>query len=333
MKHLLIAALMISGAVMSAQAADCGKVTIADMNWNSATLLSHIERFILEHAYGCDADLVPADPMPTGAAMVELGSPDIAPEVWAGSMGDAMDKGVAARQLVIAGHSLADGGEEGFWVPAYMVEKDASLATIEGIRKKASLFASADHPGKSFFYGCPAGWSCQISTGNLFEALKLSDAGFEMVEPGSAAGLADSLARAYEGKEPWFGYYWSPTAILGKYRMKKVDFGTGIDETHYRDCITHKECMDPQATMFPSTAIQVVATSAFAKTHPEIMEFLGRLSLRNDEMNELLAWMEDNRADGKAAANHFLRNYEAVWSRWLSEDEAAKIRSAVAGME
>ena len=228
-------------------------------------IAQHIERFILEHAYGCDAELVPADPMPTGAAMVEQGSPDIAPEVWAGSMGDALDKGVAAGQLVIAGHSLADGGEEGFWVPAYMVEKDASLATIEGIRKKASLFASADHPGKSVFYGCPAGWSCQISTGNLFEALKLSDAGFEMVEPGSAAGLADSLARAYEGKQPWFGYYWSPTAILGKYRMKKVDFGTGIDETHYRDCITHKECMDPQATMFPSTAIQAVATSAICQ--------------------------------------------------------------------
>ena len=37
--------------------------------------------------------------------------------------------------------------------------------------------------------------------------------------PGSAAGLDGSIAKAYENKEPWLGYYWAPTAILGKYPM------------------------------------------------------------------------------------------------------------------
>ena len=73
MKRLLIAALMISGSALSAQAADCGKVTIADMNWNSATLIGNIDRIVLEHGFGCEAEMVPGDTMPTGASMTEKG--------------------------------------------------------------------------------------------------------------------------------------------------------------------------------------------------------------------------------------------------------------------
>ena len=47
---------------IQAQAASCGKVTIADMNWNSATLIANVDRFILKHGYGCDAELIPGMP-------------------------------------------------------------------------------------------------------------------------------------------------------------------------------------------------------------------------------------------------------------------------------
>ena len=333
MKRLLIAALMISGSALSAQAADdCGKVTIADMNWNSATLIGNIDRFVLEHGFGCDAEMVPGDTMPTGASMTEKGEPDIAPEFWANSMREAVDKGVEEGRLAIAGKSLSDGGEEGFWVPDYMVEKDPSLATIDGVKKNAKLFEHPEDPEKSAFYGCPAGWNCQITSGNLFRALKLGDAGFEIVDPGSGAGLASSIAKAYERGEPWFGYYWAPTAILGKYKMTKVDFGSGVDEEHYKACTSQNDCLDPKVTMYPPSPVRAVTTGEFAKAHPEIMDFLGKLSFKNSEMNELLAWMEDNQADGEFAAIYFLQNYEDMWSQWLPDDVAAKVKDAVAGM-
>ena len=41
--------------------------------------------------------------------------------------------------------------------------------------------------------------------------------GWAIVETGSAAGLDGSIAKAAERGENWFGYYWSPTAIIGKY--------------------------------------------------------------------------------------------------------------------
>ena len=327
MRQLLAALplLLATGAVQ----ADCGRVTIADMNWSSASLIANIDRFILEHGYGCDAELVPGDTMPTGTSMMEKGEPDIAPELWSNSMKDALDKGVSEGRLRIAGKSLADGGEEGFWVPQYMVDKDPSLATIEGVINNAKLFTHPEDPDRSAFIGCPAGWNCQITGGNNFKALKLEEAGFDLVDPGSGAGLAGSIARAYEREDAWFGYYWAPTAILGKYKMVKVDFGTGVDEQHYLECTTQEDCLEPKATMWPPSPVHTVTTDSFASKAPEAYDYLTRRAFKNDQMNVLLAWMEDNQADGDVAMEHFLTNYPDSWTPWVSDEVAVKVKAAL----
>ncbi len=333
MKRSLAAAAMIAGALISGPAqAACGTVTIADMNWPSASLMANVDRLILKHGYGCDAELIPGDTMPTGTSMIEKGEPDIAPELWSNSFAEALNRGVAENRLRIAGRSLSDGGEEGFWVPKYMVDKDPSLATIAGVRKNAGLFPHPEDPDKSAFIGCPSGWTCQITSGHLFEALGLADVGFELVDPGSAAGLAGSLARAYERGRPWFGYYWAPTALLGKYRMVKVDFGSGIDEEHFDACISQADCADPKPTMYPPSPVHTVTTESFAGRSPEAYRYLTRRAFTNADMNRLLVWIDANQADGDTAAVYFLRTHEAMWTRWVSAAVAARVKKAVAGM-
>ena len=56
-------------------AAKCGTVTIASMNWQSAEVLAEIDKFILSEGYGCKAELVPGDTMPTLTSMMEKGQP------------------------------------------------------------------------------------------------------------------------------------------------------------------------------------------------------------------------------------------------------------------
>lgn len=330
MKRILIAALMMSGAAVNAYAADCGKVTIADMNWNSATLIANVDRFILEHGYGCDAELVPGDTQPTGASMMQKGEPDIAPEFWSNSMKEAIDKGVAEGSLSVAGLSLSDGGEEGFWVPEYMVKKDPSLATIKGILANKALFKHPEDPDLAAFYGCPAGWNCQISTGNLAKAMKFEEAGFDYVDPGSGAGLSGSIAKAYEREQGWFGYYWAPTAVLGKYKMVKVDFGSGIDADHFKACTTQEDCADPKPTMYPPSVVQTITTGDFAKKNPQVNEYLAKRSFKNADMNQMLAWMEDNQADGEVVMEHVLKTREDLWTPWVPADVAAKVKKALA---
>ncbi len=199
MKQLTSIAILLASIVSgSVYAKECGPVTIADMNWNSASLLANIDQFVLKNGFECEAELIPGDSVPTGISMIEKGQPDIAPELWTNSVKEAIDKGVKEKRLRYAGNSLSEGGQEGFWIPAYMVEQYPEMRTIEGVIKHANLFTHPESDDKYAFYGCPAGWTCQITTGNLFEALDLEEAGFEIIDPGSGAALAASIAKAYE---------------------------------------------------------------------------------------------------------------------------------------
>ncbi len=313
----------------SVQAAECGRVTIADMNWSSASFIANVDRFILDKGFGCDAELVPGDTMPTATSMVEKGQPDIAPELWTNAVKDVVDKAVKEGRLAYAGESLVDGGEEGFWVPSYLIEKFPELKTIEGVKKHRDLFKHPEDPDLGGFYGCPAGWNCQISSANLFNALKLGEAGFEIVDPGSSAGLSGSLAKAYEREEGWFGYYWAPTAILGKYEMVKVDFGTGIDEQEYLSCTTQDNCENPQVTMYPKALVNTIVTTTFGPKHPEIMSYLSQRGFTNSDMNKLLAWMEDEQADAEETMYYFLETHPEMWKAWLPADVAKKVEAAL----
>ncbi|GIR66009.1 MAG: hypothetical protein CM15mP70_11160 [Pelagibacteraceae bacterium] len=53
-----------------------------------------------------------------------------------------------------------------------------------------------------------------------FQAFDGEGKGFNLVDRSSGGALAGSIAEAYEKGEGWLGYYWAPTAILGKYPMK-----------------------------------------------------------------------------------------------------------------
>ena len=305
------------------------KWTLADMNWSSATLIAHIDQFVLNHAFDCKAELVPGDTMPTGASMIEKGEPDIAPEFWSNSMKEAIDKGIKEDRLFVAGKALSQGGEEGFWVPEYLVSQYPEMNTIEGVLKHTELFTHPEYDDKSAFYGCPAGWSCQLTAGNLFRALKLDEAGFDLVDPGSGAALSGSIARAYERQKPWLGYYWAPTAVLGKYRMVKVDFGVRPDVEEFLNCTTQVDCLSPKVTMYPPSPVNTLVTAEFAEQSPAALEYLGKRSFTNQQMNELLAWMEDNQADGEMAMEYFLREHKETWQSWLTSAQVDQVLKAL----
>ena len=312
-----------------ASADECGEITIADMNWNSASLIAHVDQFILNNGYGCEADLIPGDSVPTGTSMIEKGQPDVAPELWTNGIKEALDKGVADKRLRYAGKSLVNGGEECFWVPNYLVEQYPEMTTIEGVIKHAELFEHPEDDEKFAFYSCPAGWTCQITSEHLFNAMGLDKHGFEMVDPGSGAALAGTIAKAYERGKPWFGYYWSPTPVLGKYDMVKVDFGSGTDIEEFRNCTTQPDCESPKVTMYPPAPVHTITTEAFANNEPLAYQYFEKRGFTNKQMSELLAWMEDNQADAEEAMYYFLESSPQVWKPWVSASVATKVEQAL----
>ncbi len=333
MKKLLASTVLATGILagmsMAASAQECGKVTIANMNWASAEVLAGIDNIILKEGYGCDVELVAGDTQPTLTSMVEKGEPDVAPEAWINSMRTVLDAAVKEGKLHYAAESLSEGGVEGWWVPKFVVDANPDIKTIEDALKRPELFKDPENPDKGGVYNCPEGWNCRVSTTNLFKAYGAEGKGFNLVETGSAAGLDGSIAKAFERKEGWLGYYWAPTAVLGKYEMVKLDHGVEHNKEEWDKCTSAVDCPEPKPNAWAKSEVFTVVTDRFKKAGGPAYDYLSARKWDNGTVNKLLAWMIDNQATGEGGAKYFLKNNEDVWTKWVSPEAAEKIKKAV----
>lgn len=307
----------------------CGPVSVAEMNWASAGVTAQIDRLILEEGFGCDVEMVTGDTVPTFTAMNEKGSPDVAPELWMNAIEDQLEAAVAEGRLVIAGDTLTEGGVEGWWIPKYFADAHPEIRTVEDALAHPELFPAPENPSRGGVVGCPAGWTCQAVTANIFKARNAEEKGFELIDPGSAAGLDGSIAAAYERQAPWLGYYWAPTALLGKYEMVRLDPEVPHDPVEIQRCTSVPDCPDPKVNDYANARVVTVVTKDFADAAGPAMDYLGKRSFDNATMGALLAWMEGEQATNEEGARHFLGENEALWTQWLPEDVAGKVRAAL----
>ena len=180
-----MAALALLGAVGFAKSADaaCGKVTIAEMNWDSARVAAHVQDIILAQGYGCETEVVPGDTVPTVTSMTEKNEPDIAPEIWINSAREVVEAAVAEGRLAIAGEILSDGGEEGWWVPDYVVKDNPDLTTLQAVLQKPDLFPDKEEPGKGRFYTCPSGWGLRDHQRQSLQGLRPGGSRLHALQP------------------------------------------------------------------------------------------------------------------------------------------------------
>jgi glycine betaine/proline transport system substrate-binding protein len=314
----------------SAQAAsNCGKVTVANMNWQSAEVLAHIDNIILSKGYGCSVELVPGDTMPTLTAMMEKGKPDVAPEAWINAVRQPLDAAVKSGRLHYAAQALKDGGVEGWWIPKYLADANPGIKTIDDALKHPELFPTAEYKGKGGVYNCPSGWNCQLTTGNAFKAWDAAKKGFVLIDSGSAAGLDGSIAKAYERKQGWLGYYWAPTAILGKYQMVKLDAGVPHNKEAWETCNSKADCDKPVKSDWAKAQVFTVVTDKFKKAGGPAFEYLSKRNWGNDTVNQLLSWMSNNQATGSDGAKHFLKTQPDLWTTWVSPEVAKKVKASL----
>lgn len=318
-----------TGAVGTASAEECGTVTVANMNWQSAEVLAHIDNIILSEGYGCNVELVPGDTMPTFTSMNEKAEPDLAPELWVNSLRVPLDEAVSEERLIIAAESLTDGGIEGWWIPKYVADANPDIKTIEDALARPDLFPAPEDESKGAVHNCPSGWNCQIITENLFKAFGAEDKNFVLVDTGSAAGLDGSIAKAYEREAGWLGYYWAPTSILGKYEMVRLDEGVEHDREHWETCTGVGDCVDPKPNAWRKSEVFTVVTKNFAETAGVAMDYVQTRKWDNDTVNTLMAWMSDNQATGEEGAEFFLKNNPEMWTQWVSPDAAEKVKTSL----
>jgi glycine betaine/proline transport system substrate-binding protein len=297
------------------------------MDWASAEMFAHIDKVILENAYGCEVELVPGATMPTATSMMEKGEPDVAPELWINAVRVALDAATEEGRLHYAAEVFSDTGEEGWWIPQYLADANPDIQTVEDALNRPDLFPHPEGDGAAL-YTCPSGWNCQLSTNNLFTAYGAEAKGFRIVDPGSGGALAGAIGEAYEKGEGWFGYYWAPTAILGKYPMKMLSFDVPHSKEEWDTCTSQEDCADPQKNSWVVSSVYTVVTDRFMQEAGIGMDYISKRALPNSTINALLAWKDDNQATGEDAAMHFIENY-TEWHDWVDFGARLKVSNAV----
>jgi glycine betaine/proline transport system substrate-binding protein len=264
--------------------------------------------------------------------MQEKGEPDVAPEFWANAAIVALNKAVDEGKMHSINKAPITGLGEGWWVLPATLKKHPELTTAEAILARPDLFPHPEDPSKGGFHICPPGWACELINKQHFKAWGMEAKGWAIVETGSAAGLDGSIAKAAERGENWFGYYWSPTALIGKYGMKAVDMGAWGGKENWDNCLVkpEQECGTPKKSSWVKSEVFTIATDNYKKTAgAEGMSYLEKRTYPGPVMNSMLVWMGENQAEGADAAIEFLKTQESVWGKWVSSDAAKKIKKAL----
>ncbi|MGB1477514.1 ABC transporter substrate-binding protein [Marinobacter salsuginis] len=316
MRKLTSAALLCALSAPGLAQANCGEVSITEMNWASASVVTNVAKFVMEQGYGCTVSVVPSDTVPAVTSVAENGEPDIVTELWLNSTGEVYTRLEEEGKVERLGKVLTPGGVEGWWIPTYLVEAHPELKTIEGIMANPELVDAR-------FNNCPDGWGCRIVNDNLIQALDLEASGIEVFNHGSGETLASSMASAVQSEEPWFGYYWGPTVPLGKFDMTRVDLGEYNEAAHSAN--QNRDNPDPQVSDFPAAPVLTSVTTDFREREPEVADMLSKMTFETDLMSQVLAWKSDNNASAEEAAVYFLSNNTDVWNEWLNDSARQKL--------
>ena len=237
------------------------------------------------------------------------------------------------------GWIVFDDQVQAFYVPRYVIEGDAErgiepmapdLRSVEDLPRYADLFRDPEQPGMGRFHNCILGWQCELINHVKLHAYGLTDA-YNSFEPGTGIALGASMEAAYVRGEPWLGYYWSPTWLLGTLDMVR------LEEPAYSDaCWAEMEAyLDrPEdattACAYPQGTSAVVVGGAFHEAAPEaILDFLGAVRVPSDTISELLAHMQRTGDDPYGAARHYLATRPEVWTEWVPEDVAERVLAAL----
>jgi len=293
-------------------------LVLADLAWDSALFHNSVADFILENGYGYETDGIPGGTIPLFAGLA-AGEIDINMEVWMDNQKKAVDEAIDAGQVVDLGRNFGDSWQ-GWLVPTYMIE-DGDLPadiSVDNISEYWDLFKDPEDPSKGRFYNGDPTWACTGIDVIKFETYGL-DEHFNIFTAGGTDALNASLMSAYESHEPWFGYYWSPTYLLGQVDMTVVaepDFDQAVWDENY-------------GCAYTDVPVHIVVNTELMEKAPEVVTFLTKYETTAAMINAALAYMDENGVDFDAAAIWFLQEYESTWTQWVPDDIANKVKAAL----
>jgi glycine betaine/proline transport system substrate-binding protein len=328
-------ALVFALAAGAGLAADKQPIIFADLSWDSVQVHNRIAAMIIGKGLGYETKFVTGDTIMLATALINAKgeAPNVNMETWTENWQELYNEGLAKGKDPNSNEGFIELGSnfpnslQGWWVPTYMIKGDPErkieatapdLKSVFDLPDYWQLFKDPEDPSKGRFYSCITGWSCRDVNEKKFDVYKLRDT-YNIMEPGSDAALAASMVSAYKRGKPWVGYYWAPTWILGKLDM------TMLEEPAF----DQKVWDETNGCAYPAVKCDIIVHKKLPDWAPDVVDFLKKYETTLDINNKFLAYMQDTKASTEEAAKWFLKEYEPLWTGWVTADVAAKVKSAL----
>jgi glycine betaine/proline transport system substrate-binding protein len=319
MKKLLV---LLMTAVMVLSLAACAteekKIILGEGDWDSNAFHDQVVKIIAEAGYGYEVEIVMAD---TAVMIAGMGQKDIDAvlELWSDNVPTYQDDLAAGKYVELA--TNFDDNMQGLYVPTYLIEGPNAVApdlkTVQDLMKYPEIFPDPEDGSRGIIYGGPEGWGATAHLHKKMAQYGLEEA-FNFRPIDSNATLSATLAGAYEKGEPWVGYNWEPTWIMGLYDM------TLLEDSSYS-----AEDFENGVGAFASVNVTVCANADFEEKHPELTEVLKNYTTSSALTSSGLAYMQENGVEADAAAKWFISENPDLIKGMVTADAFDKIMEAV----
>jgi glycine betaine/proline transport system substrate-binding protein len=330
---LLLAALMATALLTGA----CGLIgggqkpviKLYDGQWDSLWVNNAIAGFIIEEGYGYPVETVVQTSLVMEDA-IQKGEIDLNMEAWQQNKVDWYNEQIEKGNIVNLGMTY-EAGPQFFIIPRWVAEQ-YSIKTIFDMQAHWELFRDPADPSKGVFYNCIIGWECAEVNLIKLEAYGLTRY-YNLVSPGSSAALEAALAMAQMNREPVFGYYWAPSALMGAYDWHVLEEPPYTEQCWEKITAARQDQgLRPldQACAYEALPIDKVAHKGLLKKAPDVVEMLSKMVVGVEPLNETLAWARENDVqDWRQVAVYYLRNYEDRWKTWVTPEAYARVKEAL----
>lgn len=251
----------------------------------------------MERGYGYPTDTLPGSTVSMEVALARNDLQVIAEE-WAGRS-PAWVKAEQAGQVFALGDTVKN-AEEGWWVPAYVIEGDAArklkpmapeLRHVDDLKRYPQVFRDPESPDKGRFLNSPSGWTSETVNSQKLKAYGL-DTLYTNFRSGSGAAMDAEIGSAIRRGQPVLFYYWNPTPLMGRYKLIRLE-EPPFDAQAWAT-LTDASNPNPQGSRSLPAKLSIGVSKAFREGYPDLVTVFEQVDLPIDRLNKALADMSEN---------------------------------------
>lgn len=333
----LVLALSLIGGCQTAAEVDDGEpeaepeditIKLADTEYEAAWLMNALADFILGNGYGYTVEAVSLG-VPVAQVSLSKGDIDAWLDCWWWYYLEWYNPAIENEEIENLGRSMEPAPS--FWVIPEYTHEQLGIESVFDLKDHWEAFKDPEDPSKGLFINCPIGWQCQQINQIKLEAYGLTE--YFNISESTYAGLDAALAGAQLKEEHVVGYYWAPTAMMGRfdwYILEEPEYDPEVWDQIM--AAVDDDSLRPldEAVAYEAVSPVNAIWSGLREKAPEAVAVFEKMDVGLEQTNQTSAWVQENEVENwEKAAIWYMREYPNRWKGWVSPSALPKVQAAL----